>query len=64
MEDWSEVTHYTDWMNDYQKLLEYIKVEEILVKNNSRRVKELKYERKQIICLRKGQIIESMKKNI
>ena len=46
MEGWSKVEHYTDWINDYQKMLEYIKVEEILNKKNSRVVKELKYERR------------------
>ena len=46
MEGWSRVEHYTEWINNYSKMLEYIKVEEILAKNKSRAVKELTYERK------------------
>ena len=45
-------------------MLEYIKVEEILNKRKSRAVKELNYERKQIVCLRRDQIIASVRGTI
>ena len=45
-------------------MLEYIKVEETLNKTNTRLMKEIKYERKQIVCLRKDQIISAIKETI
>ena len=54
MEGWSVVEHYTDWINCYQKMLEYLKVEESLIKKKSRRVKELMYERRLVACLETG----------
>ena len=45
-------------------MLEYIKVEDILLRQGSRKVKEIKYERKQIVSLKTGQIIEAMKELI
>ena len=48
-------------MNDYQKMLEYIKVEEILNRRNTREVKEIKFERTQTVCLRRDQIIRSIR---
>ena len=46
MEGWSKVGHYTDWINSYQKMLDFIKVEDILLRQDNREVKEVKYERK------------------
>ena len=45
-------------------MLEYIKVEDILTRERSRKVRELIYERKQVAGLNTGQIIESIKENI
>ena len=45
-------------------MLEYIKVEDILLRQGSRKVKEIKYERKQIVSLKTEQIIEAMKELI
>ena len=45
-------------------MLEYVKVEDILSRGRSRKVRELIYERKQVAGLNTGQIIESIKENI
>ena len=51
LEGWSKVDHYTDWLNNYQKMLEYIKVEDVMTKQKNRRTKEQAYERKQIATI-------------
>ena len=64
MEGWSKVEHDTEWINSYEKMLEYIKVEDMLNRRGSRKVKELIYERKQVSGLNTAQIIEAISLNI
>ena len=45
-------------------MLEYIKVEDTLLRKKTRRARELEYERKQVALLNTGQLVEAIKENI
>ena len=60
LEGWSKVSHFTDWINKYTKLLEYIKVEDILRMKNNKEIKEKNFERENMACLQDIKIIHNI----
>ena len=41
LKKWSKVPHFTSWINDYGKMLEYLKVGDICTKENSMIINKL-----------------------
>ena len=64
MENWSRVKHFTEWINKYDKMLQFIKVEDVYLKAKSHQINLLVFERKKTDYLKDVKLISAIKEII
>ena len=64
MENWSRVKHFTEWINKYDKMLQFVKVEDVYLKGKIHQINLLVFERKKTDYLKDVKLISAIKEVI